>query len=160
MTAEVQVQHDHSLSGDWAVCNLTKPPADLSLWASDILRIGNRLILGLLALSMERQGYPAARSPSGLSQPDSEVTGCPGIRDQIKSESLTRCYRNARPDVPGVRRASHDPVTSLPGIAKNRCLACLQITVRDHGKRARLLQDAAQDDASSQRTRVACPAVK
>ena len=60
-------------------------------------------ILGLLTLPAGRQGYPAARSPSGVSQPGSGVTGCPGIRGRIKPESLTGCYRNARPDVPGVR---------------------------------------------------------
>jgi hypothetical protein len=54
------------------------------------LRIGNRLIPGSLLVLDDDKATPL----HDCSAAHLAVTGCPGIRDRIKSEWLTGCYRN------------------------------------------------------------------
>jgi hypothetical protein len=68
-------------------------PAALNRRAYAILRIGNRLILGSLHL-LERHKATRCTIAQRRTLLDTRVTGCPGVRDRIRSESLTGCCRN------------------------------------------------------------------
>ena len=69
-------------------------PAALRRRTSEILRIGNRLILGFLLILEDGKVTRCTIAQQIVSRPEAKVVGHPGTRDRIRPESLTGCYRN------------------------------------------------------------------